>query len=306
MGKKLNVLGVVVVLAAGGAWVLSAPAAPLPDSALADLTPDAVHGATVFAIAGCASCHAAPDATYSLTPVLAGGEKFVSDFGTFIAPNISPDPVHGIGTWTDAQIISAAQHGVADDGSHLYPAFPYSSYNKASLQDMVDLVAFWRTLPASDSPSQPHQVGFPFSIRRAVGMWKLLFDSTEFVLQGDLTPDQTRGRYLVEALGHCAECHTPRNILGGLSRGQWLSGAPNPSGTGRIPNITPGGLSWSEGEIAEYLKSGFTPDFDTAGGAMAEVVKNTGQLADADRAAIAAYLKIVPAIVSASPAPSTP
>ena len=299
MVKVTTGLALVIVLGAGGAWVLSAPASPLPDSAIAGLTADVARGATVFEVAGCASCHAAPDAAYSLTPVLAGGEAFASDFGTFIAPNISPDPVQGIGAWTDSQIIGAIQHGVTPEGRHLYPAFPYAAYNKAELQDLVDLVAFWRTLPASDSPSQPHQVGFPFSIRRAVGMWKLLFESSAFVVQGDLTPDQMRGRYLVEALGHCAECHTPRNVLGGLSRGQWLSGAPNPSGTGRIPNITPGGLSWSEGEIAEYLKSGFTPDFDTAGGAMAEVVKNTGQLADADRAAIAAYLKIVPAIVSA-------
>jgi mono/diheme cytochrome c family protein len=303
LGRLTTGLALLIVLGAGGAWVLSAPAAPLPDSALAGLTPDASRGATIFAVAGCASCHSAPDAAYSLTPVLAGGEAFASDFGTFVAPNISPDPDQGIGGWTDAQIISAVQHGVDDEGSHLYPAFPYASYNKASLQDMVDLVAFWRTLPAADTPSQPHQVGFPFSIRRAVGMWKLLFNSTDFVVQGDLTPEQDRGRYLVEALGHCAECHTPRNVLGGLSRGQWLSGAPNPSGDGRIPNITPGGLTWSEGEIAEYLKSGFTPEFDTAGGAMAEVVKNTGQLADEDRAAIAAYLKIVPPIVSA---PATP
>ena len=303
MGRLTTGLALLIVLGAGGAWVLSAPAAPLPDSDLAGLTPDASRGATIFAVAGCASCHSAPDAAYSLTPVLAGGEAFASDFGIFIAPNISPDPVQGIGSWTDAQIISAIQHGVDDQGNHLYPALPYASYNKASMQDMVDLVAFWRTLPAADTPSQPHQVGFPFSIRRAVGMWKLLFNSTDFVVQGDLTLEQDRGRYLVEALGHCAECHTPRNVLGGLSRGQWLSGAPNPSGDGRIPNITPGGLTWSEGEIAEYLKSGFTPDFDTAGGTMAEVVKNTGQLADEDRAAIAAYLKIVPAIVSA---PVTP
>ena len=303
MGRLTTGLALLIVLGAGGAWVLSAPAAPLPDSDLAGLTPDASRGATIFAVAGCASCHSAPDAAYSLTPVLAGGEAFASDFGIFIAPNISPDPVQGIGSWTDAQIISAIQHGVDDQGNHLYPALPYASYNKTSMQDMVDLVAFWRTLPAADTPSQPHQVGFPFSIRRAVGMWKLLFNSTDFVVQDDLTLEQNRGRYLVEALGHCAECHTPRNVLGGLSRGQWLSGAPNPSGDGRIPNITPGGLTWSEGEIAEYLKSGFTPDFDTAGGTMAEVVKNTGQLADEDRAAIAAFLKIVPAIVSA---PVTP
>ncbi|MGL5011579.1 MAG: c-type cytochrome [Paracoccaceae bacterium] len=303
MGRIINGLAGLVVLGAGAALVLSAPAAPLPESALASLTADPLHGATVFAVSGCASCHAAPDADYSLTPVLSGGERFVSDFGTFIAPNISPDPVHGIGGWTDAQIISAIRNGVDDAGNHLYPAFPYSSYNKAGLQDLVDLVAFWRTLPVSDVPSQPHEVGLPFSIRRAVGLWKRMFDSDDFVIHGNLTAEQTRGRYLVEGLGHCAECHTPRNLLGGLSRDRWLSGAPNPSGEGRIPNITPGALTWSEGEIAEYLKSGFTPEFDTAGGTMAEVVKNTGQLSDADRAAIAAYLKIVPEVASAPAAP---
>lgn len=300
LGKVTSGLVLLVVLGAGAGWILSAPAVPLPDAALAGLTGDGTRGAVVFAIAGCASCHTAPDAAYSLTPVLAGGQRFASDFGTFIAPNISPDPVNGIGAWSDAQIINAAQRGVTPDGRHLYPAFPYVSYGRSSLQDMLDLVTFWRTLPAADTPSQAHQVGFPFSIRRAVGLWKVLFDSSDFVVQGDLTPEQTRGRYLVEALGHCAECHTPRNILGGLSRGEWLGGAPNPSGDGRIPNITPGRLTWSEADIAEYLKSGFTPEFDTAGGEMAEVVKNTGQLADADRAAIAAYLKIVPAITPAA------
>ncbi|NCO87460.1 MAG: cytochrome c, partial [Rhodobacterales bacterium] len=135
----------------------------------------------------------------------------------------------------------------------------------------------------------------PFNIRRAVGLWKVLFRSDAFVVTGALTPQQARGRYLAEALGHCGECHTPRNALGGLDRTRWLAGAPNPSGEGRIPDITPGRLQWTEAGIAEYLKSGFTPDFDTAGGEMAEVVRNTARLTDADRAAIAAYLKIVPA-----------
>ena len=306
MGNVLRGLVTLAVLGAGAGWVLSAPDT-LPDGVLDGITGDAARGAAVFAVAGCASCHTAPEAAYSLTPVLAGGQRFVSDFGTFLAPNISPDPVRGIGAWTDAQIITAAMRGVTPDGTHLFPAFPYDSYAKASPQDMADLVAFWRTLPAADTPSQPHEVSFPFSIRRAVGLWKLLFRSDGFVIQGDLTDEQTRGRYLVEALGHCTECHTPRNALGGLSRGQWLAGAPNPSGEGRIPNITPGGLTWTEGQIAEFLKSGFTPDFDTAGGEMAEVVRNTAQLTDADRAAIAAYLKIVPAIAvipsGADPAP---
>lgn len=297
MGYVIRGFLTLAVLGAGAGWVLSAPDG-LADGFMDGVTGDPTRGAAVFAVAGCASCHTAPDAAYSLTPVLAGGQRFVSDFGTFLAPNISPDPVAGIGDWTDAQIITAAMRGVTPESAHLFPAFPYDAYAKATPQDMADLVAFWRTLPAADTPSQPHEVAFPFSIRRAVGLWKLLFRSDEFVIQGDLNAEERRGRYLVEALGHCTECHTPRNALGGLQRDQWLAGAPNPSGEGRIPNITPGVLTWTEREIAEFLKSGFTPDFDTAGGEMAEVVKNTAQLTDEDREAIAAYVKIVPAVAA--------
>ena len=104
---------------------------------------------------------------------------------------------------------------------------------------------------------------------------------------------EIRGRYLVEALGHCGECHTPRNLLGGSQLGRWLSGAPNPTGKGNIPNITPGKLDWSEVDIAEYLSSGITPEFDTAGGHMVAVIENTSKLPASDRGAIAAYLKRV-------------
>jgi mono/diheme cytochrome c family protein len=127
-------------------------------------------------------------------------------------------------------------------------------------------------------------------------VWKLLFARGDFVLAEAETEQVARGRYLAEALGHCGECHTPRNALGGLDRARWLAGAPNPSGQGRIPNITPGRLRWSEADIASYLKTGFTPEFDSAGGHMAEVVRNLSHLPDADLAAIAAYLKAVPPV----------
>jgi len=190
--------------------------------------------------------------------------------------------------------------GVSREGAHYYPAFPFTSYIKAAPQDIVDLHAFLATLPASDVASKPHDVGFPFNVRRLLGGWKMLFLSDEWMLVNAPTDRLERGRYLVEALGHCGECHTPRNELGGWDRSRWLGGAPNPSGKGNIPNITPGGLDWSEGDIAEYLKSGFTPEFDVAGGEMAEVVQNTAHLTDDDRAAIAAYLKAVPAVESAT------
>jgi mono/diheme cytochrome c family protein len=161
---------------------------------------------------------------------------------------------------------------------------------------MLDLVAYLRTLPADATPSGAHELGFPFNIRRAVGGWKLLFASDQWVLADAPTPQVERGRYLVEALGHCAECHTPRNALGGLNRSDWLAGGPNPDGEGTIPNITPGKLTWTENDIAYYLETGFTPDFDSVGGSMAHVVRNTARLTPEDRLAIAAYLKAVPAV----------
>lgn len=232
---------------------------------------------------------------------MSGGTRFVTDKGVFVAPNISNHPEQGVGGWSDLALASAIMTGVGRDGSHLYPAFPYTTYSKAEPQDVVDLIAYMRTLPASDQPSAPHELGFPYNQRIALGGWKMLYLDDAWVLTEVPSAPLERGRYLVEALGHCAECHTPRDALGGLRKDSWMGGAPNPSGEGRIPNITTAVLRWSEGDIAEYLKSGFTPDFDTAGGSMSAVVRNTAQLSDADRAAIAAYLKAIPAVAAESP-----
>lgn len=292
MRKRILFLAVVAGLALLG-WILTAPQ-PFDPDAFSGLEGDADNGALVFAAAGCASCHVAPDAEGDGPPILAGGKRFLSDFGTFLAPNISPDPTHGIGAWSDADLHNAIRLGLSPTGQHYYPAFPYTGYVNATPQDIADLIAHLRTLPADATPSQPHEVGFPFNIRRAAGGWKLLFMTTGWTIEGDLPPLEDRGRYLVEGLGHCAECHTPRNALGGLDRGNWMRGAANPSGDGRIPSIHPEDLEWSAQDIAIYLDSGFTPEFDTAGGEMVDVIKNTSQLSDDDRAAIAAYLVALP------------
>ncbi|KPP91081.1 MAG: diheme cytochrome c [Rhodobacteraceae bacterium HLUCCA08] len=287
------ILALALVAGAAGWWV-TRPAA-LPDS-YADLAPgDAEAGRVVFAAAGCASCHVAPEAEPGDTPVLAGGKRFDTRFGTFVAPNISPSS-QGIGDWTDAELIHAIRAGVGRDGTHLYPSFPYTSYARSDPQDIADLVAHMRTLPPDPTESQPHDLGFPFNIRRSLGGWKLLYLSDDWVLAEAATPEIARGRTLVEALGHCAECHTPRNALGAPDLTAWMAGAENPGGDGRIPGIDPGTLDWSESQIANYLDSGFTPEFDTAGGDMVDVIANTARLSDQDRAAIAAYLKAIPAI----------
>ncbi len=281
----------------GGAifWLVTGPDA-LPADHFAGVTGDAARGEGIFAATGCASCHMAPGAKGEAQLVLAGGQRFVSDFGTFVAPNISPDATHGIGGWSLMDLANAVQRGVTPDGQHLYPALPYWSYARMQPQDVADLYAYLLTLPPSDAASLPHDLGFPFNIRRVVGGWKILNRERDFVVQGDLTEPEARGRYIAEAMAHCGECHTPRNALGGLDTARWLAGAPNPSGQGDIPNITPARLSWSEADIVAYLTTGFTPDYDTAGGHMVHVVENMARLPDSDRAAVAAYLKRVPGI----------
>jgi mono/diheme cytochrome c family protein len=264
----------------------------VPESLLADALGDAAAGAQVFHAAGCASCHAAPGATGDARLILAGGQRFASDFGTFLAPNISPHPEEGIGGWTWIEFASAVLRGVSPEGAHFYPAFPYTAYALMSAAEVADLWAYIQTLPHSDAPSAPHELGFPFNIRRSVAVWKLLNGAPDWVL--DPTPTD-RGRHLVEALAHCAECHTPRDALGRLDKTRWMAGAPNPSGQGRIPGLTPAQLDWSEADIAYYLETGFTPDFDSAGGHMASVITNMALLPPEDRAAIAAYVKALPA-----------
>jgi len=292
--RILRFLVLFAILGAAAGWYLTAPQ-PLAASDIPEREGDAEHGELIFWAAGCASCHAAEDAEGEDRLVLSGGRAFPSDFGTFYAPNISMDAGHGIGDWSEAEFLSAVMRGVSPEGQHYYPAFPYGTYARAGMADLQDLWTFMQTLPANATPSRDHDVGFPFSIRRALGGWKMLFTSDDWVMQGDdLSAEVMRGRYLVESLGHCGECHTPRNVLGGLDYANWLAGAPNPSGEGRIPNITPGALTWSASDIANYLRDGFTPEFDSAGGEMVEVIQNMAHLPDADRAAIAAYLRALP------------
>lgn len=286
-------LGLLALIGAAAFWVLTRPD-PLPATAFAGLSGDAEAGASVFRAAGCASCHAAEGASGDAALLLAGGRSFASEFGTFRAPNISPDPARGIGGWTLPQFANAMLRGVAPDGRHYYPAFPYSSYRFAAAQDVADLWAYLQTLPPSDRANDPHDLRFPFTIRRGIGLWKRLSLPQGWAVADPLSPEEERGRYLAEALAHCAECHTPRGPLGALDRRRWLAGAPNPSGEGRIPGITPAQLTWSEAEIAGYLATGFTPSFDTAGGTMAAVVANLSTLPMDDLRAIAAYLRRVP------------
>jgi mono/diheme cytochrome c family protein len=288
MRKIVTAVAALGVLGAAAGWWLTAPA-PMPAATLASVTGDPVAGAQVFNAGGCASCHkgAARD---SDPLILSGGRAFETEFGTFRAPNISTDPVHGIGGWDFPQFANAVMRGIAPDGSHYYPAFPYASYARAKLQDIADLFAYMQTLPADATPNAAHDLGFPFTIRRGIGLWKQLYLTDDWVVTGDLPDDQTRGRYLVEALAHCAECHTPRNAMGGLDTSRWMQGAPNPSGRGSIPPIAGPDFTWTAFDISAYLETGFTPQFDVVGGSMGDVVMSVQKLPKSDLDAIAAYI----------------
>jgi mono/diheme cytochrome c family protein len=188
--------------------------------------------------------------------------------------------------------------GVSPAGTHYFPAFPYTSYAHARLDDVSDLFAYLKTLSPVSGKVRDHDVPFPFNIRRDVGIWKLLFmDDRPFKSDGAHSSSWNRGAYLVNGLGHCAECHSPRNFLGGIIAAQRFAGGPNPEGEGWVPNITQKGIGeWSVKDIDYFFKTGQTPDDDAAAGAMARVIKNTQALPDADRAAMAEYLKSLPPV----------
>lgn len=298
--KRLSRTILLLAIAGFGAfWLLTQPERldALP-AAAQDYEPDMANGERMFHAGGCSSCHAAPGS--SDKKALAGGVRLASDFGTFIAPNISPDPEDGIGGWSALDFVNAMRHGVSPGGSHYYPAFPYTSYQRMRLTDLLDLKAYLDTLPKVAGKAPAHEIGFPFNLRRGLGLWKLVYlDGQQFTPAPDETDQVNRGAYLVNGPGHCGECHTPRDFIGGLRRDKWLAGAPNPEGKGIVPNITPhahGLADWSQKDIAYALESGFTPQFDSLGGSMGAVVDNMAKLPAEDRDAIAAYLKSIPAL----------
>lgn len=297
-----RIIQVCLILALFGAaifWFLTTPQTLNPQEFASNAahTIDLENGENLFWAGGCASCHAAPGTSGEEKKLLSGGLILETEFGGFAAPNISPNEKNGIGSWSFADFANAMKQGVSPDGQHYYPAFPFASYTHMSMADLADLFAFLKQLPSSDTKSKDSELGFPFNVRRGLGLWKLLYlDDTPVVSDQALGDDPIllRGRYLVEGPGHCGECHTPRTLAGGMNRANWLEGAPNPEGKGRVPNITDssdGLADWAEADIAYALESGFTPEFDSLGSSMADVVLNYANVKASDREAIAAYLK---------------
>ena len=295
MRKLLIAAAGVVVLGVAAFWIFTTPTA-VPASALPPYTPDPANGKVMFYAGGCASCHASVGQQEPTR--LGGGLALASPFGTFYAPNISPDRDDGIGRWNEPDFITALWKGTSPDGQHFYPAFPYTSYQRIALNDARDLFAYLHTLPAVTGKAPPHQVPFPFSWRRLLGGWKFLFlDGQPFRPDPSKSAQWNRGAYLVNGPGHCAECHSPRNVPGGIETGKRFAGGPDLEGKGWVPNITQKGLAdYSEKDIAYLLETGQTPDGDSVGGAMTAVIRNTSQLPAADREAMAVYLKSLPPV----------
>jgi mono/diheme cytochrome c family protein len=280
---------------AGLAVFLTFPA-EVPASTLPHYVASPDNGRVMFYAGGCSGCHAVPGQEDKTK--LGGGLALKSPFGTFYVPNISPDPNDGIGRWSEADFITALWKGSSPQRRHYYPALPYTSYQRMTLDDVRDLFAYIKTLPPVAGRAREHDVSFPFNMRRAIGFWKLLFlDGQPFQPDPTKSAQWNRGAYLVNGPGHCAECHSPRNFAGAIIASQRFAGGPNLDREGWVPNITQKGLAdWSEKDIAYMLETGMTPDGDSVGGGMTEVVRNTSQLPADDRMAIAVYVKSLPPV----------
>jgi mono/diheme cytochrome c family protein len=279
------------------AWWITEPRPAFAEADAASLEQggDPDRGKEVFDAGDCASCHASPGQPDRQR--LGGGLALASPFGTFFPPNISPDPNDGIGGWRTIDLANALMSSVSTRGEHLYPALPYTSYAHMRVEDVKDLMAYLRTLPATPGQAPVHDLAFPFTIRRLVSFWKFLY-LDRAPIGPDLALDEAwnRGQYLVEALGHCAECHSARNMLGAIKSSSRFAGGQDQEGVGFVPNITPAGIGdWSSEDIVEVLTSGHTPRLRRVGSSMADVVTDTAALKLSDRQAIAAYIRSLPA-----------
>ncbi len=258
------------------------------------------RGAYLVAAGGCTGCHTVEDGDES--DYMAGGRPLESPFGTFYTPNITPDADTGIGGWTTEGFIRAFRDGVAPDGRHYYPAFPYTSYTGITDDDLLAMKAYLDSIAPVRRENRAHELTWYASARISMVGWKLLFfEPGVFESSADRDAEWNRGAYLVRHLGHCGECHTPRNALGALDASRELGGNPNGPEGDSIPNITPDEASgigkWSASDLSDLLEIGMYPDGDFVGGSMTDVVDhNTSKLTPEDRQAMISYLRALPPV----------
>lgn len=275
-----KIFGVLAILLAGSA-----------------VTAETSQGEKLFALGGCSNCHTAEGG-----PTLAGGDPLETPFGTFYPPNITPDPETGIGNWSEEDFVRALGEGLSPQGQPYYPAFPFTSYTHLSQADLKALKAYLDTIPRVRRKTPSHALHFPFNVRVGLWVWRWLFFRPKRFRPDPFRSEQwNRGAYLVEAVGHCGECHTPRNWFGALDHGRSYGGAV--VGELRAPNITPdpdyGIGEWSETDLLYFFQTGMKPDGDTVSGEMAKVIRNgTAKLPEEDLRAIIDYLKSLSPIAS--------
>ncbi|MGV8856590.1 MAG: c-type cytochrome [Devosia sp.] len=269
--KRLYVLAVLTVLSVCVA-VLALIFWQLPaEQSVPELKGDAKRGAYLARLSGCVTCHTAPG-----EQPMSGGSALKSKFGNFYAPNITPDTQHGIGSWTFQQFARAVRQGVSPDGESYYPAFPFEFYASLTDRDLADIWEALQAVPAAAEPSTPNAVNFPFNIRLGLKPWRSLFERS-YTYREDPSRSKAwnQGRYLVMGPAHCAACHSPRNLAGGLAPGGDLSGDPSMQDGGVSPSISWWDLQeggWTKAGLVSALRTGVLPDGDTLGGSMAEVV----------------------------------
>jgi mono/diheme cytochrome c family protein len=262
----------------------------------------ASQGEYLFRATGCAGCHTDTD---NKGAPLAGGRALHTPFGTFYTSNITPDPDTGIGNWSETDFVRALREGISPQGEHYYPAFPYTSYTRLTDADLRAIWAYLRSVKPVRQANRSHELPWYLRSRATLRVWKTMFFAPgPYQPHTDQSPMWNRGAYLVEAVTHCGECHTPRNMLGGFKQSQHLAGNPDGVDDAKVPNITPdretGIGKWTENDLVYYLETGATPDGDYAGDTMADVIDNsTSQLTADDRRAIAVYIKSLPAVEQA-------
>lgn len=287
-----------VLGAALATCLLVAGAVPVSAQGTPTSAAEVARGKYIFGATGGCGCHTVPKG-----PINAGGRRYDGPFGTVFATNITPDRQTGIGTWTDEQIITAIRLGRRPNGERLLPVHPFTVFNGMAEEDLKALVAFLRTTPPVNRANQPKKITMPLFESVFLPTWLAAFAPKETPPPKAPTAGVARGEYLVRAVAHCGECHTPRGVTYATDNSRFLGGSPKGPEGDPVPNITPDkdtGLTWSEDEIAEYLETGNKPDGDVAGGLMGEVIEGTAagykHLTKQDRLAIAKYLKTIPAV----------
>jgi mono/diheme cytochrome c family protein len=293
--RTLQVLALLAALGLVGAWLLSTPR-PIAEAALPRHTPDLANGEKLYNIAGCRSCHlAGPDLKGVDASLPAGGKPLVTPVGTFYPPNLTPDPETGIGNMSDIDFVNILQRGISPEGEHLIPALPYTSYAHMRTQDILDIKAYLATLPAVKSPERDADIPVPFILRRGIGLWKWLgLDTSPAQADPGQTPSWNRGAYLVNGPGHCAECHTPRNLLMVRDDGKAFAGGPHPEGKGKVPSLRgliARGKFKDAADLASALQFGEIMGYQNmSSGGMGQVQENISKLPPDDIQAMADYI----------------